>query len=168
MSYKLLSFLMACCFAVGVFIVNQSLQNPQNGQAQASIHALGGAYHGVYADGQKREIRRQIAVNPNYIYELHGLDVYQILDTPEMIRRDLPTIVWQYRNDHCVLDLYFTSANGLVSKSPVVHYEARARNVRDGDAAAAKAHCLSDLVSSQGNLISLLDFERFYKAGAAR
>jgi|GEM_PF-1717009 len=59
--------------------------------------------------------------------ELLGLtidDVKSALSRPQLMRRDGPIEIWQYRTANCVLDLYFDTRGDAAT---VAHYELRAR-----------------------------------------
>lgn len=140
MSYRLLSFTIACCVALGVFLINQALQNPIGGRAMAAVNAF----------------ENVMTQSSDPVLGVRGGDVLAVLAEPEMIRADLPTVVWQYRNGRCVLDLYFTASSGNVENSPVVHYETRIRDTRADD--DAPETCLSEFISERPGSGSLMAY----------
>jgi len=109
-------------------------------------------------------LRREVAFSPDTILDIKGRDVHKIFNTPELVRRDLPTVIWQYRNEACVLDVYFTAASADVMKAPVVHYEMRERAFEGGKVGDQKA-CANSLMS-RGASFKLLNFSALYKPGA--
>ena len=111
---------------------------------------------------QKRGFRRAVLNNHENMMTLTGGQVRSILNQPELVRRDLPTVVWQYRNDECVLDVYFTSSNTRLDNTPVAHYEVRGRE--DADEYAADV-CLGSLIrANAGNGLNFASIEVLYKA----
>ncbi|MGB0719376.1 MAG: hypothetical protein ACPGRX_02825 [Bdellovibrionales bacterium] len=100
--------------------------------------------------------------DPDALLGVSADDIRHVLHDPEMVRQDLPTVVWQYRSAACVLDLYFTSAFADIAEAPVMHYEVRTRDAK-GVAEVADQDCLRDLVRSH-NVVSFLDISAFYKS----
>ena len=108
-------------------------------------------------------MKRKVASNTDYLLQLSGSDIRQVLDKPELVRSDLPTVIWQYRTEACVLDIYFTASNEQsIAKAPVAYYEARSRDAKGREKIQAK-ECVSSMVQG-GNLISLLDVSAFLKS----
>ena len=93
---------------------------------------------------------------------LSAMDVRAVLNQPELIRRDLPTVVWQYRNQDCVLDVYFTTASPKADKAPVAHYEVRARrkDVADED---VQNICIQNLIRERAGQ-NFVNLDALYKA----
>lgn len=165
MKFHLLSFTIACIFAFVVFIAYHSLRPENSGAAQASLGAAPGVSAGEERDfSHIRAIKAHIVQDADQLLELSGFEIEQILSVPELVRSDLPTVVWQYRTEACVLDVYFTASSDDVSKAPVAHYEFRSRD-KKGALQVNSRDCLSGMVQG-GNLISLLDVSAFYKSGS--
>lgn len=155
------SFLIASTVLVVSFFVIHSIRHNE-GQAQAAAGAVSAgilARDVEYSRSDRRAVRRAMLSGDEYLLGLSGADVRAVLNQPELVRRDLPTVVWQYRNDSCVLDLYFKAVSAKVSMSPVVYYEVRARqkNVTD---AAVQDGCLKNLVRARAGsrFVSLAGF----------
>jgi hypothetical protein len=58
--------------------------------------------------------------------DLTGLDssaLHSLFGTPELVRKDYPAEVWQYRSPNCVLDVYLYPDHDRLT---VAHAEARA------------------------------------------
>ncbi len=158
------SFLIACFLALGVFALNHYLRG-EGGAAYASVFSSGHGVEQPYSERARSKIRRNIVHSSDRILKLSGRDIYEVLDRPELVRRDLPTIVWQYRNDSCVLDVYFTTSGDDVLTEPVVHYEVRLRQRADKGVKAEPRACLSSLVKAKRRgVFSVLDAQAFYKA----
>lgn len=79
---------------------------------------------------QKRYLLTSLSARPDHILKVMGKDVQAVFRSPELIRQDLPTIIWQYRSKSCVLDVYFTAQDEDPLFSPVVHYEFRQRDAK--------------------------------------
>ncbi len=165
MKFHLLSFTIACVFAFVVFVAYHSLRPANSGVAQASL----GASASIGAEEEDvasyaRVLKAKIVKDTDELLELSGRDIEQVLSAPELVRADLPTVVWQYRTDACVLDVYFTASSQDVSKAPVAYYEVRSRD-KKGELQVNAKDCLSNMVQG-GNLISFLDVSAFYKSGS--
>ena len=165
--HKVKTHSLLALFAAGlVFVAYQNFFGGEKSQAYASLEA-GTFQNGVtynYKPAVKRVLRSRIKSDDGALLAMNGSDIKQIFDTPELVRRDLPTVIWQYRNDGCVLDVYFTAGdNGDVSQSDVIHYEIRNRSGSvDVGANADNTECLHDMVGST-SVFSLLDVNAFYK-----
>ncbi|MCB9983344.1 MAG: hypothetical protein H6861_06695 [Rhodospirillales bacterium] len=164
MRKRYLSFLIALAVICGFFFVIHSVRQ-ESGRAQAAVGGLSVrtiARDVNYTRADKRAIRRAMLAGDEYLLSLKGADVRAVLDQPELVRRDLPTVVWQYRNEFCVLDVYFMAASAKVSVSPVVHYEIRARqkDVRDED---VQGRCLESMVRAQAGA-RFVSLDGFYKS----
>ena len=164
MKHHILSFLTVSGLLLGLFFLIQSLRT---GEGQAMASSTGVAAKAISEDlrhssAEKRSIRRVVMKSPEGLMQLSGRDVQAVLQKPELVRKDLPTVVWQYRNESCVLDVYFTTSSPKASQAPVVHYEVRARNkaLQDAD---VQGVCVRDLVRARagGNLVNI---DALYKA----
>lgn len=167
MSRTLLSFVIAGAFVLSVFIGNQILRGADHGVAEAAFPDAVDGDEVTAVTARKRGLRYRIVEDSDVILGLKGQEVFQLFQEPELVRRDLPTVVWQYRTNVCVLDVYFTAARDDVLKSNVAHYELRSRlEHRQKDAAAVDVEdCLGDLAQG-GKRISLLNPGAFYKSAA--
>ncbi len=164
MHHRRLSLLIALAVIVGFFFVIHTLREDE-GQAQAAANGLAGkviARDAVHSRGDKRLIRRALLAANDNLLTFSGRDVRAVLNQPELVRRDLPTVIWQDRNDVCVLDVYFTAASAKVSAAPVAHYEVRARQkgVRDED---VQSSCLESLVRGRAGQ-HFVRLDAFYKS----
>ncbi len=98
-------------------------------------------------------LREFVRSNHDNLLRMVGADVSALMDAPELVRADLPTVIWQYRKNNCVLDVYFASSSSDVSGAPVVHYEARLRD----DGALDGASCVSEMISVSQDVGRLAD-----------
>lgn len=162
---KKFPFFIACAVAVTVFVAYQSFFGAEHSQAYASLGSddVPGERMVNYKPARKRILRSRLRDDADHILELKGHDIAQLFDAPELVRRDLPTTIWQYRNDACVMDVYFTvGQSGDVARSDVVHYELRGR-----DARASKpldiSSCVGDLLPNV-SMMSLINIDAIYKA----
>ena len=164
MMHRRLSFAVAVLAVLGLFIAIQALKQDE-GQALASSSAALGVdaldEDARYSSTKKRMLRRALMADDAELLTLNGRDVREILRVPELVRRDLPTVVWQYRNEGCVLDLYFTTSDPQALKAPVVHYEVRARQT--SGAALSQAACLQSLVRARAGQ-NFVRLDALYKA----
>jgi len=161
MRRKLLSF------ASGFFIVlalagmnRYVLHTPEQGKAFASTLGL----RAVFSDDKAQQafLKTKIRYNPSYLLNIMGKDVQELFATPELVRQDLPTIIWQYRSPNCVLDVYFATINEDPLFTPVVHYEIRARDsgVKDEN---AQNNCMNELIEQRSE-IRMPEIDKIYKA----
>lgn len=156
---------MAACAATFALFVLLQIFVADKREALASSSSFDGRIiveDGRYSIPQKRGIRQQVLRDQQGLLDLTGAEVRAILDQPELIRRDAPTIVWQYRDDTCVVDLYFTTTAAKASKAPVVHYEARGRSDEISDE-YAKEHCVENLVREAAPS-RFVSFDAIYKS----
>ncbi len=163
-----ISFLVASVGVLLAFLAYQSFYGDEHNQAYASFSNNDGVVTYVnYKPAQKRQIRSRLSADIDQLFSLTGHDVVQIFDAPELVRRDLPTTIWQYRNEDCVMDVYFTvDREGDASRANVAHYEVRARDFRQGASEALNAEqCVHDLVDNNVRL-SLIDIKSVYKASS--
>lgn len=154
-------FAIACFIAISLFALNYAFNDGARVAHAASYAAASRGVGEAYPHSLRRDIVRAISDSPEFVLRLSGRDMYEILDKPEFVRRDLPTVVWQYRTDSCVLDLYFTASGDNVLSEPVVHYEVRGRGV-SGENVSERA-CVSALVKPR-EAFSLINAKAFYKA----
>jgi len=159
-------FIIACFCAVAAFAVYLSFAGGDRNYAYASIgNGDGQVEMANYKPARKRHLSARLRKDVDQILDLSGHDIVQIFDKPELVRRDLPTTIWQYRNDNCVMDVYFTVDRVEdVARSHVAHYEVRQRDTRAKDSVAA-SDCMQDLVAHD-TMISLIDINAIFKAPA--
>jgi len=164
---KTVSFLIACVIALGIFVAYQSFYGGENNQAYASLseeELVNG--RGVlvnYKPARKRQLSSRLRNDADNIFDLKGHDIAQVFDAPELVRRDLPTTIWQYRNAHCVMDVYFTvGRKDDVARANVAHYEVRRRDVRSQDALSV-SDCMGELIAHD-TMISLINVDAIFKS----
>ncbi|HOO81044.1 MAG TPA: hypothetical protein PK513_00885 [Alphaproteobacteria bacterium] len=160
-----LNLLIVLFVIVGFFFAIHSLKQDY-GQAQAASGLAGKMIvrDAEYSRADKRALRRVMLGGSESLLSLSARDVRVVLSQPELVRRDLPTVIWQYRNKVCVLDVYFTVADGVkkVSEAPVAHYEVRARQkgMSDQD---VQEECLENLVRANAEA-RFVRLDGFYKS----
>jgi len=161
-----LHFLIACVVSLAVFVAYQAFYGDEHNQAYASLsneELQNGLLN--YKPALKRQLRSRLSDDVETILDLKGHDIAQIFDKPELVRRDLPTTIWQYRSERCVLDVYFTVGRaGNVGRENVVHYELRARDTRSSKKLNVSA-CIKGLASGKTTM-SMIDVNAIYKASA--
>jgi len=159
-------FILACLLALLAFAGYQSFYGGDRNQAFASL-SEGDLQNGMvnYKPARKRQLSSRLRKDMDQIFGLKGHDVIQIFDKPELVRRDLPTTIWQYRNDACVMDVYFTVGRAdSVSDANVAHYEIRKRDTRAEQDVEA-SDCVQDLIAND-TMISLIDIKSVFKASS--
>lgn len=102
----------------------------------------------------------KVVRDPKALFALVGGDVNEILQRPDLERREMGVVVWQYRTDSCVVDFYFDTGVGTTNANidglPIDYYEIRERQViKLGqsdeiapavDAQKGQSACLANLV----------------------
>lgn len=163
---KMPHFIIACVVALAAFVVYHAIRGDDRNVALAALSVEDSGVSAInHSPARKRSIRAKLSRDVDNILDLNGNDVAQLFEAPELVRSDLPTTIWQYRNDQCVLDVYFTVGRiGDVMKSSVEHYEMRARD-RRAKADFDQKTCLKDLAGSE-SFVSLIDVSAVYKASA--
>ncbi|MCB1529989.1 MAG: hypothetical protein H6853_08940 [Rhodospirillales bacterium] len=101
-----------------------------------------------------QDVQAAIARTPENLMKLHGEEVRLILAGPDLERKDLPSIVWQYRNAECVLDVYFTAAGDSADAENVSHYEFRYRDTARAGEAPVAGSCMRGLYEDRRNRIA--------------
>ncbi len=132
-----------------------------NGSSDGTAMAAPGVEIRQGAKDTQKTLRKNITYHPENLLQLAGHDVRAVLKEPDLVRQDFPTVIWQYRNRSCVLDVYFSSSAEDVSGAPIVHYEIRARgkNVSDEE---IKPSCMRNLTRSRNGL-RMVDVSAIYK-----
>ncbi|GJL85193.1 MAG: hypothetical protein DHS20C02_09680 [Micavibrio sp.] len=116
---------------------------------------------GYYAEVERRNLRHFVHSNPDNILRLKGREVAFAMNKPELVRHEFPSVVWQYRTNECVLDVYFASMDEDVSGAPVVHYEVRSREKHMSDDDVFQI-CV-DKLTAQKNPLVMAKASSFYK-----
>jgi len=154
---------LACVLAIGMFSFYEMMKRDE-GQALASVDPRLSAVQddaGI-STYRKRSLRRAVSEDPDNFLDVSGREILSILHDPEMVRTESPTIVWQYRTERCVLDLYFTTPRETALDSPVVHYEIRPRTVGLLENDTQKTECARAFIRANSGM-SLLKLQAFYK-----
>lgn len=118
----------------------------------------------VFTKTQTRYIQRALGARHNNLLELRAAAVRTAFGEPELVRADMPTIVWQYRSAGCVLDVYFNKADDAdLNYAPVVYYEVRSRQTGANAFQPAEQECLNSILPSV-NTPYMLSVSAFYKS----
>ncbi len=159
MRKKLLNYFYVACLIAAVGLLHAVTGN-HNGFNPA--YALPSSYEDHTAiPSRTLGLLKGAVYSPDNLLEVAARDVGVLLGMPEMVRFDAPTLVWQYRSDMCVLDIYFSAANEDDLQAPVAHYEMRARGQDVGDEQVNR-DCLHDLVT-QRTAPRMVDVSKIYK-----
>lgn len=133
-------------------------------RAQATASAIDKGVQGEYfTQTQKRYIQRAVAARPDNLNKMHGATILAAFNSPSLVRSDLPTVVWQYRTNSCVLDIYFKSDKDDVVLAPVVHYEIRGRSIDANATLPDEQKCIKSLMPSLG-APRMISVNAFYKS----
>ncbi len=161
MHKKYFPFLAACAAAVFVFTVYNSFKLSDNAAFASGV--MGSGFYNNAGDLQNiRALRASVSESPENVLDIYGRDVLSLFAEPELVRRDAPTTVWQYRSESCVLDLYFTTQKKDALAAPVVHYEVRLRDGGEPDPAFGQA-CVRSLARAKSGF-AVVNFNAIYKA----
>ncbi len=163
--HKLYNFVIAVTVTITLFSVNYMVRGDDGFAFAATYSVSDYTIEDAYPQRIRRDISRKVAYNPDHVLHLSGRDVYEVLEKPELVRRDLPTVVWQYRTDACVLDIYFVTSSGAnVLEEPVEYYEMRSRDGHYANLEGASAKKCMESISKPRERVSLLAAETFYNA----
>ena len=117
----------------------------------------------VFTKTQTRYIQRALGARHDNLYKLRAAAVRTAFGEPELVRADIPTVVWQYRSSSCVLDVYFKTDDTKGDYAPVVHYEVRSRQTGANAVQPAEQDCLNSILPSV-NTPDMLSVSAFYKS----
>ncbi len=131
-------------------------------KAEASTSSEAGV-HPVFTKTQTRYIQRALGARHDNLFKLRAAAVRTALGEPELIRADMPTIVWQYRSNSCVLDVYYKADDDDVNYAPVVYYEVRSRQTGAETVQPAEQDCLNSILPSV-NTPYMISVGAFYKS----
>lgn len=161
MRNKILSTFLAAAVIGGFLLISQLMSDETDGQAMAAASINGDE---VQRGGKvgRNQISEEISHDPQSLIGVNGAQMRGILNAPQLVRRESPTVIWQYRSETCVLDLYFQSAKKDVSLSPIKHFEIRARQKGVSDEAVQES-CVPELIKAQ-NGFQMVGVNAFYKA----
>lgn len=160
-------FLLGGVFLVGFLLISGFGNTPKDftfevPKAEASASLAKGMAEPVFTRTQTRYIQRALNARHDNLYKLQGASVRAAFNEPELVRSDIPTTVWQYRNQACVLDIYFKSDDADVTYAPVVHYEVRNRANGDDVSPADIDTCLKSMLPASSGA-AILNVSSFYK-----
>lgn len=113
-----------------------------------------------YSNSYKRHIKKALVSNQENILKLNGYSILATFKSPELVRQDLPTTIWQYRSSNCVLDIYFVSKTQQPERLMPAHFEMRSRVNDDLD---DKSQCLASILeTSAPQMVSVSAFYKSY------
>jgi len=97
---------------------------------------------------QIRSLAKNIYKKPNAIKGKEISSLAQIFYQPELTRIEGDIVMWQYRNEECVMDLYFEKGERPSGKEKVRHFETRFRDpqINNDDAGV----CVHSLLKTSG------------------
>ncbi len=119
---------LGACDAIGIKVPGAAIvppaagaQTPEPAPAQATGSAQAGAQTGATA-GATAALPPVVDDDPSRLMGLDPRGVAKVLGDPELIRREQPAEIWQYRGAGCVFDVFFYEDAGL---KRVTYLEAR-------------------------------------------
>ena len=159
MRKKLKSYGLAALLIMAVIFVHEVLGNHRGLNPAYALPS-------VYADDTaipERTLRllRSVIYRPDNLLYVTAKDVRALLHEPEMSRIDVPTMVWQYRSDECVLDIFFKTKSDNDADAPVKHYEIRARGQGAADYHVRKT-CVRGIMAAR-TTPQMVDVSKIYK-----
>lgn len=84
--------------------------------------------------------------DPAQLIKMTRDDLNGLLGQPDLVRRETPAEIWQYRGKDCILDIFlYSEADQSNSPYRVVYSEARGREAGKADQRA----CLNELLRAQ-------------------
>jgi hypothetical protein len=95
---------------------------------------------------EKLRLIRTVGYRADNLLEMNAQDVRALLRNPEMVREDVPVMIWQYRTAECVLDIYFEAQDESDMEAPVIHYEIRERRAKNY---SVRKNCVRDLINRE-------------------
>lgn len=113
---------------------------------------------------QKKNILQDfIQSNPDNFLKLEGQEIATLFEVPELAWSEPPTMVWQYKAQECVLDIYMASMDNNIATAPIVHYEARDFQ---GQVYQDVSKCISQIVLRKTNYnknFTMISADKFIK-----
>lgn len=120
--------LIFACLMVGLY----TLAHLEGRGFSGAVAALPGAVNlsmplPVSESEERVRLAGFVQSNPDNLLKMTGGDVLKLFSSPQLSWHEAPTVFWQYKTDHCILDIYMASMSEEVEHAPVVHYEQRSR-----------------------------------------
>lgn len=109
-----------------------------SGRALAAANFWGGEHPKVLQSRSAQDrngdiitLRSLVSDDPNTLLDMVDDEIVAVFSTPDLQRREGPARVWQFRNNNCVLDVFFREKRARPESAPisrVVHFETRPRS----------------------------------------
>jgi hypothetical protein len=160
MRKKLLSYTIAAAIIIMVSLTHQLLGHHNASTAYASASAYVDASN---LPAKTKTLMESVSYQPENLLKVTAQDVRAVLNEPELIRKDLPTVIWQYRADACVLDIYFQTQQDNDDAAHVVHFEVRTRGKDSPASYDLQRGCIKSLLDKHGG-VHMVDVSKFYKS----
>lgn len=73
------------------------------------------------------DLMKLIKKDPEYILQAKARDIQEIFKTPRLSRVDNPSLIWHYKSEQCIMDVYFSTQDDQENPSllPVRYVEFR-------------------------------------------
>jgi hypothetical protein len=94
------------------------------------------------------DLQNVSAEDPENLEQFTSRDITLMLAKADLERKDYPSVIWQYRSESCVLDVYFQADDEQdMTDAPVAYYELRERGLvtRASENPVGAWNCLQSL-----------------------
>ncbi len=159
MRKKIKTYALAALLIMAVIFVHEVLGNHRGLNPAYALPSM-------YADdtaipARTLRLLKTVIYRPDNLLYVTAKDVRALLHEPEMVRVDAPTMVWQYRSDECVLDIFFKANSEADINAPVKHYEIRSRAQGVEDYHVRKT-CVRGIMANR-TAPQMVDVSKIYK-----
>ena len=95
-------------------------------------------------------LRQQVRLDAQAIKGASGADLRALYGPPDFVMFERPTTVWQFRDQECVLRVYFVGPDANVMNRPASYFDVGLRR-RDQSAKSVGAapSCAADLITAR-------------------
>lgn len=149
--YGVLVLLLVSAFALGVLAASSGNRGPID-LSSVDVKDLSRGELMRYA----YDLQNATAENPDALKGMTARDVSLMLAEADLQRQDKPSVVWQYRSESCVLDIYFLAEDvEALETKPIAHYELRERGLvtRTAENPVAAWNCFQSLYLERQKVI---------------
>lgn len=130
----------------------------------AAVNLSSGPIIRTYEIGKvyKSQLLKAVGVNPDAMIGISARDLHVLFGNSDFIRYEGRSMLWQYKNDNCVLDIFFETREGKTQDmAPAAYYEIRSAS---GDADDVdKSACIRDLINASVGPY-MVNVRTFYKS----
>lgn len=110
----------------------------------------------------KSQLLKAVGVNPDAMIGISARDLHVLFGNSDFIRYEGRSMLWQYKNDSCVLDIFFETREGKSQDmAPAAYYEIRPAASDSGE--VDKPSCIRDLLNASAGPY-MVGVRTFYKS----